>query len=754
MRRPAVALAVLAAIGLGTDSGRAQITRQQLQPSDKPVLFLADEVQYDQELGLVVAKGHVEISQQDQILLADTVTYNQRTDTVTASGNVSLLQPTGEVVFGDFIELHDQMREGFIRNARGLLSDGSRFAGNVARRTSGNRLEIRRAVYSPCDLCAEDPTTPPLWQLKAERIVHDKQAKLVEYYDAMLEVDGVPVFWSPYLSSPDPSVHRQSGFLAPIMGSSSTIGAHLGVPYYWVIDPSSDMTLEPIVTTRAGGAVAGEYRQRFSDGHMELRGSGAYTNRPTGPNGESLSPIDAFRGNFSGQGEFDVDDTWRTMFDVNRSSDQTYLRRFHFGSPVGFNTQGTSLVTGSSAFMVSSATAEGFGDRSYAVFNSYLFQSLRAGTGDTTQPVVLPVATYDWVSQPDDWGGRWNATANVLNLFRSNGTAIRRFSTGAGWSVPFDGLIGDRFTFTGNLRADAYDTDNVGTPTAALTPVTGLSGRFYPNAELEWRYPWVRHGNGYSQIIEPIAALIVAPNGGNPLKIPNEDSIDFEFSDASLFVPNRFPGYDQVDPGQRIDYGLSGGFYGDNGGGTRFLIGQSYRFQEHGPYPSGSGIPGRFSNVVGRVMVSPAPYLDFFYRFSLESNDLTAQRQEAGILAGPSSFRVNLSFVNLTHDPLVPQNEARRQLTGTVIADLTRYWTVGLYGTQSLGSSSETLNAGIAASYHDECLAFTVTLNHSGTSDRDIKPGTSLLFTITFKNLGQVNLRPYSTGSTGAVPPL
>jgi LPS-assembly protein len=79
---------------------------------------------------------------------------------------------------------------------------------------------------------------------------------------------------------------------------------------------------------------------------------------------------------------------------------------------------------------------------------------------------------------------------------------------------------------------------------------------------------------------------------------------------------------------------------------------------------------------------------------------------------------------------------------------------VGIYGTQSLGSSSETLNAGIAAGYHDECLAFTVTLSHSGTSDRDIKPGTSLLFTITFKNLGQVNLRPYSTGSTGAVPAL
>lgn len=754
MRRPVVALAVLAAIGLGTAAGRAQTARQHLPGSDKPVLFLADEVQYDQELGLVVAKGHVELSQQDQILLADTVTYNQRTDTVTASGHVSLLQPTGEVLFGDFVELHDEMRDGFIQNARGLLSDHSRLAGNTARRTGGNRTEIRRAVYSPCDLCQTDPTAPPLWQIKAERIVHDKEAQIVEYHDAVLEVDGIPVFWSPYLSSPDPSVHRQSGFLAPTIGSSSSIGGHLGVPYYWVLGPDKDMTLEPIVTTRAGAALAGEYRQRFADGHFELRGSGAYTNRPIGPNGDSLSPVDAFRGNILATGEFDIDDTWRTLFDVNRSSDQTYLRRFHFGSAVGFNTQSGSLISESDAFLVSRGYAEGFGDRSYTLLDSYLFQSLRAGTGDTTQPVVLPVATYSWISQPDQWGGRWNVGTNVLNLFRSNGTQIRRFSTGAGWSVPFDGAIGDRFTFSTNIRGDAYDTDNAGTPTAALTPLTGVSGRIYPTAELEWRYPWVRHGNGSSQIIEPIVAVIAATNGGNPGKIPAEDTQDFEFSDASLFVPNRFPGYDQVDPGQRVDYGLSGAFYGDNGGGTRFLVGQSYRLQVGGPYPAGSGLEGRFSDVVGRVVVSPASYLDLIYRFRLDRRDLTPRRQEAGIAAGPPSFRVNLSFVNLTQDPLVTTTQASRQIKGTMVADLTRYWTVGLFGTRDIGSGSETLNSGIAASYHDECLAFTATLSHSGTSDRDIRPGTTLLFTVVFKNLGQVNVRPYSTGSTGAVPAL
>ena len=168
-------------------------TQSRHTAASTPVLVTADEVQYDQDLGLIVAKGHVELSQNDQILLADTVTYNQRTDTVTASGHVSMLQPTGDVAFADFMELRDNFRDGFIKDVRLLLSDGSRLAGNTARRVAGIRTEVRRAVYSPCELCAADPTAPPVWQIKAEEAIDDKELQIVEYHDAIMEIDGIPV---------------------------------------------------------------------------------------------------------------------------------------------------------------------------------------------------------------------------------------------------------------------------------------------------------------------------------------------------------------------------------------------------------------------------------------------------------------------------------------------------------------------------------------------------------------------------------
>src|ERR1700689_778943 len=75
----------------------------------EPMTFQADEGTNDEQLGVTVAKGHVEIAQGTQILLADVVTYNQRTDTVTASGNVSLMLQDGSVLFSQYMELRNSM---------------------------------------------------------------------------------------------------------------------------------------------------------------------------------------------------------------------------------------------------------------------------------------------------------------------------------------------------------------------------------------------------------------------------------------------------------------------------------------------------------------------------------------------------------------------------------------------------------------------------------------------------------------------
>jgi LPS-assembly protein len=339
---------------------------------ETPVLLRAETITYDENLAVVTASGNVELSQNERVLRADSISYNVRSKVVIASGNVALIEPSGEVVFADFVELTDDLAEGFIRDIRVLMTDRTKLAAASGTRSGGNRTEFERGVFSPCELCREDPTRAPLWQIKAAEVVHDQEDQTIEYRDAWMEFFGVPVFYTPYFQHPDPTVERQSGFLAPTFGSSDQLGFTVSVPFFWVIAPNIDATFEPIITTDQGIVLAGEYRHLFPFGELNVEASATIADREEK---EGVVENDVFRGHIEAEGLFNLDETWRTGFDINRTTDDTYLRVYDFSSE-------TTLT--------SSLFAEGFRGRNYAAFHSYAFQGLRANDNNDETPIVLP----------------------------------------------------------------------------------------------------------------------------------------------------------------------------------------------------------------------------------------------------------------------------------------------------------------------------------------------------------------------------
>lgn len=764
-KRAALALVVaILALLIAGPPGLAQfaINSQNKEDKNAPIVFQADEVQYDDQLALTVAKGHVEISQGGEVLLADTVTYNQRSDTITASGHVSLLEPTGEVTFADFMELRDSMNDVFAQNVRRLLADRSRLSANAARRINGNHFELRRAIYSPCDLCKTDPSAPPAWQLKAREITDDKELKLIEFRDAVIDIDGWPVFYTPYLSEPDPSVKRASGFLTPTFGNSNTNGFHIAVPYYFVLGPDNDLTLAPRIMSRGGELLAGEYRQRFSDATLDAIASVNYSNVGSGNNTDTGSQ---WRGHINASGVWDIDDTYRTGFQLQRVSDQTYLLRFGFGTP---------LLNA----MISRAYLEGFAPDAMTDVNAYMFQPLLPGLGDSTQPIVLPVINHTWQSQPDGLGGVWKVNANLLDIVREVGTQTRRLSLGTEWDKTFRDGIGGEYKFIASVRGDGYSVSNLsnlsnpdlpsaffsvnGAPPAQRIPYNYLEGRAFPQVGLTWDYPIAHRSETTTAIVEPVVGVYAGPSGGNNRQIPNEDSLNFEFQDSDLFRPDRLAGYDILDTGQRVDYGLKAGLYDKDGGNYHFLIGQSYRAQANTFLPPASGAAERLSDIVGRVVLSPSSYLDLIYRFRLDKSTLANKTQEVGLSVGPQNLRVGLNYL------LVPPQQAndvvtdiangesvllgkRQQLSIYATAKLTQYWsligseTINLTNSSNLvngvltpQSNSTSLYANLSAVYQDECMSFIATITQSGIRSGDVTPGVSVLFSIVFKNLGEI----------------
>jgi LPS-assembly protein len=730
--------------------------------NDAPMTFQADEVEYDEEHSLTVAKGRVEISQGRQILLADVVTYNQRSDTVTASGSVSLMTDDGQVVFADYMELRDSMNNAFAHDVRVLMNDRSRLVANAARRTNGNRLDLRKVVYSPCDLCASDPSKPPAWQLKAGQVTDDKDLQKLEFHDAVMEIDGWPVFYTPYMVTPDPSVKRASGFLMPSLGNSSSLGFHLGIPYYQTLGSDADMTIYPRFTTEAGQDLAAEFRQRFSNGEFNGIGSINYSNVgfASDPNVRS-----DWRWHVNASGVWDIDDTYRTGFSLQRVSDQTYLGRFNFPTPI----LGTE---------VSRAYLEGFPDNGSLDVNTYVFQPLTPGLGDSTQPIVLPVINRDWQFKPDSIGGTLKFNANLLNISREVGTQTRRLSATAGWDRSFRDGLGSEYKFQVTLRGDAYSVNGLsnlsnpdlpsaffsqnGMPPIQHVPGDFFAARAFPQMGLTWDYPVVRHGDPLDLLIEPMVATFIGPSGGNNHRIPNEDSLGYQFRDSDLFRADRLQGYDVLDTGQRADYGLRLGAYDKNGGSYRMLIGQSYRAETNSFVPPGSGMDQRLSDIVGRVVLAPSSYLDLVYRFRLDKETLGNRGQEVALSAGPPNLKLSTSFLLIPAEQpsqliTVPGSGntilygKREQLSVGVTAKLTRYWSLLASETINLSNatnvvngivtpqaSSTSLQSSIQAIYQDECMAFIAAASQSAIRNGDITPGYAVTFSVVFKNIGEI----------------
>ncbi len=701
------------------------------QNQNLPVLLSADQVTHYQELGVVTATGKVELSQGDRVLLADTVSYNEKTDTVTASGHVNLMEPSGEVLFADYLELTDNMRDGFIQNVRALLSDNSRLAGTAARRVDGNRKELTRGVFSPCALCPDDPTRAPLWQIKAVKIVHDEESHDIEYTDATMEMFGIPVAYTPYFRHPDPTVRQRSGLLIPRLGHTSDVGYIIGAPYYWGIGPDRDVTLEPVVYTTDGSMLIGQYRQRFASADLDFKASAAWVDEREG--GVKTGNKN-FQGNIDALGRMDINDTWRSGLQAQRSTDRLYLQRYRLGDP---------------EVLTSRAYAEGFQDRNYAAVNAYAFQDLRANQDRSQTPLVAPYALYSFVGHPDPYGGRFSLNANALSLSRDVGPESNRLALTSGWSLPYTAPSGEIYSLSAYLYTDAYYVDDVPDPAGSGRPnLSGLTGRVILQTAFNWRYPWARNDGSLREVIEPMAQFVASPAGGNPAKIPNEDSLAFELDDSNLFSPNRFAGSDRVSTGQRFDYGSNFGLYGSEGGRGTFFFGQSYSLQRNPAFTIGTGAFGNLSDYVGRLILSPGSYLDLAYRFRVDRKSITFHRNEVGLAGGPNFFRAAITYVQTERNADLPTVGNLREISGGATLRLTQYWsTAGTIVRDLTAAENKTRSLSMRALYSDECFVFAIDYSRRFTVNGTLRPDNTLFFRLYFKYLGEVDTRGPSLGN-------
>lgn len=693
-------------------AARAQFSQVvQGQSGKSPVLFSADQLGYDKTNALVIARGHVELVQGETIVLADNVTYAQNTNEVFAAGNVSLRQSDGSVMFADRLRLKDDLQAGIIREFRARLSDNSLFAAREARKFGPDVTELDYAVYSPCKLCEEED---PLWQLKAEKVRIDNQKQRVTYEDAMLELWGFPVLWTPYFSHATPDADAKSGLLTPEWRASEELGTTVKIPYFVSFASNMDATITPHLNTKEAPMVASEFRYLNEAGYAQFRGSITNPKRRD-EFGDEVSGREV-RGHVDATGNFNIDPMWDWGFAARRATDDTYLRRYDINQE--------DLLT-------SRLFAEGIEGRTFASVQGLAFQRLTDEANPDSSPVILPMADVEWQSAPGWMGSRYNFDANTLILARSRGPQSRRVSLGGGWGVPMVLPGGQLLEASVNLRGDAYSVADVPQPNGAAD-FDGAFARLFPEAALHWSYPLINeYAPGQSLLIEPVVSAILSPSDLSSGKIPNEDSQVLEFSDTNVFDDNRYPGYDLVETGPRVNYGVQGQWEFDTADYFNFLLGQNFRTSDDNAFPFSNNPTDNFSDYVGRFGLDLDEWLSAAYRFRFDQAELASRRHEFNTSFLFDPVFLHLDYLDLNEDPFLGD---RQEIFSSGSFKITDEWSF-LAGARRDLEQEKMIDVNAGFRYQDECMTLFANFARSFISDRDVEPGTSFVLKVELKNL-------------------
>jgi LPS-assembly protein len=696
----AACVAPLLALALGAYAATAE---------QAPILLQADEVTYDTRTGIVTAAGNVEVSDEMRRLYADRMTYNEATNVVTASGNVRLIEPNGDVAFADAVELTGDLREGALQGFSALIGEHGRLAAVSGSRSAGRYTEARGAAFTPCAICPDDGNDEPLWQVKAVRVVHDQERKELSFESARLEFFGMPLLYLPVFSYPDPTVRHRSGLLVPVLGSSTELGTFIQAPYYISLSPSRDLTLQPFLTTDAGDVLQAEYRERWERGGYWLQGSLGYEDVRAGS--EWLSHL-------FGSGRTPLTETWRAGFDVQLTSNDTYLRRYDI-----------SYVDR----LTSDLFVDAVSGRNRAEVTSFYFQGLRAGDSPGNMPLVLPLAEYTFIPEDRIYDGRLQVDASALVLVRSEGQDMVRASASADWlrqSILDNGQVISVDAFA---RTDLYYVRDARVPTPPDARDDHTLGRILGYAAGEWRWPFVRKTEFYDAtlVVEPIAQIVAATGGGNPPGIPNEDSTTYEFDETNLFVPNEFPGLDLWTGGPRSNIGVRATAFFP-GGTVEGILGQEFRTRRDPTFAPGSGVGGERSDIVGRITIQFPGRIDLVHRFRIDPVTSTLRRNEVYATASYGRSSLNLSYLKLSPETTDPSLGPREQVAAAATLGFYGNWAVFAGLRQDL-ELDRLIEGEAGFRYDDECFTMQVGFLHRETSDRDLRPTSSLILRIGLK---------------------
>tara|TARA_B100000900_G_C20593746_1_gene722554 strand:+ start:462 stop:2864 length:2403 start_codon:yes stop_codon:yes gene_type:complete len=708
------------------------------------VLIKANEVIYDQNKSTIISVGQTNIEKNKDFLInSSNIFYNLNSNEISSDEKTLLNDPDSNKIDvqnfnlnlkkNRFIAKNVQItdKELNIYNVKKIFYDLSkkRILGQDVSINEDNpisskdylpRAKSRSFVYENGDFilkksiytnCKKRDGCPP-WSIAAKEVRHDKKNKLVKYDNATFRLYDVPIIYFPKFFHPDPTVKRQSGFLAPSFLTQNSAN-YLKTPYFFAISDSSDFTFSPRFYDNQNNIYQGEYRK------VNKKSKHTFD--------ASIKSEDGFLKQNSSQSHFFSKSTIKTNFDLfDFSKIDIQLQAVSNDDYLKFNDITSPIVTDKNT-LNSKIEFEGSGDDIEFSFNTEIYEDLNEENESDKYEFIFPNFSLSKNLDTKLEGSLDVSSFGYNKLYDTNvneKVLINNLSYKSQDKISKFGFVNNfQFLFK-NFNADSKNSKSLKNKSE-----NNLRGIFQFNS----KFPLRKTTQKYTSMLTPI--FVAKFNPQNNKNINNEERlVDY----SNIYSIDRISSSEVLEGGESLTIGNEFKLFSNKNKDSEIFglnLATSFRADENLDLPNSSFISQKTSNIVGESKIKLNDFMDLQYDF-LSDNNLgdfhyhninakfkinnfvsTFEFIEEGNEIGNTHFFANETSLKIDENKNLMFRTRKNKKT-----DLTEYYNL-IY------------------QYKMDCLVAEFKYNKDYYSDGSLKPEESLFFSISIMPLGNsINL--------------
>jgi len=716
----------------------------------------ADKIDYSQNDEVLNAIGNVKINHENGIeVKTSKVTYNKKDGLVKIDNQFELIDQNKRSIVGE--QLHYNINEQLItaekkiifkdeKNNNFFLSKiiaDDKFVNilgydlvtdleknpdfkNSKPRLEAKKINIKDNTSTLYDArfttCREENKIEgcPYWNLKADEIVHDRTEKSLSYKNAKLDLNKVPVLYTPYFSHPDPTVKRKSGFLAPSFSSLGQIGNTIKIPYFFAVSENIDLTLSPVYYFDQHPLLLAEYREKFKNGDFSLEGGITQGYKKTNSINTAEAKHHLF-GNYNQSFLNKVLDDDNLNIKFQRVSNPTYLRVNKINS-TNDNFK-RNLIKEDLTQLNNEISINSFSKNEKLNIKIAANQNIVINKTSDQYEYIYPEINFKKFNlfQETFYDSNFNSIFRQIskNTNQNKTSLVNNFYTNSRTNYLDNGI---EYKFLGRLNNINYDS-NFNDPKknthAQINPVIGIASS----------YPLFKKHDVKEEYFIPRVLTRYSPG-----KMKNAKNSDLSLTTDNVFSFDRMNNEELIEKNLSFNLGFNWVLKDDKNNllspKTEFSLGQVIKFNDDLDMPTKSSLDKKKSDLVTKFLYSSPNNFEAISKNSLANNLKDLNYNDINLKTYFQKTSVNFNFLEKNN-----YVGAERKYIANFISPITSNFNIKFETEKNLKTDQFTNNK-FLVEYLNECIKYGLTIRKDYNSDKDLKPGTSIFFGFTLLPFG------------------